>query len=135
MTMAWQIIEPLNGGNRGRGGGEYAVRIALNKIGSGKPGNRFAITFGAAFMKAMRWQIGDKMMMQYDAADGLIGVSRSPNGKFLMSSTGNKKNAIGKIVIHERSIPIGNSIIDLPATFQADQVIVQDDIAVICCKR
>jgi hypothetical protein len=133
--MAWQIIEPLNGGNRGRGGGTYAVRIALNKIGGDKPGSRFSITFGTAFMKTMRWQIGDKMLVQYDPADGLIGISRSPSGKFLMCSTGNKKNTPGKIAIHESLIPIGNSIIDLPATFQADQVIVQDDIAVICCKR
>ena len=133
--MAWQIIEPLNGGNRGRGGGEYAVRIALNKIGSDKPGNRFAITFGTAFMKAMRWQIGDKMLVQYDPADGLIGVSRSPSGKFLLCSTGNKKNTPGMISILESPITIGNSNTDLPGRFQADQVIVQDDIAVICCKK
>ena len=132
--MAWQVIEPLNGGNRGRGGGTYAVRIAIHKAGS-RPGNRYAITFGTAFMKMMRWQIGDKMQVQHDADHGLIGVSRSPSGKFLLCSTGNKKCTVGKIAIHERLIPLGSFGIDLPATFQDDEVILQDDVAVICVKK
>ena len=133
--MVWQTIEPLGGGSRGRIGGAYAVRIALNKIGSDKPGNRYSITFGTAFMKSMRWQVGDKMTVQFDPVDGLIGVSRSPGGKFLLCSTGNKKCTVGKIAIHESLIPLGDSAFDLPATFRADEVIVQDDIAVICVKK
>ena len=129
MATIW--MKPLK---RGRGGSPVAggISVSVHRAGR-KDDGRKALVFAVRedVMTAMRWVVGDKVLVGFDPSSGTFTLRRDASGYALSARSTGTKNAAGKCISATLKMTLPGIVPgDLPATnvAMADCVIEGMDI-------